>query len=78
MNPKPSTNGSMASSCCIPKVLKRPLNEVLGDAKGFRESVQVLHNFGDIFFSEEFLEPRPLMKAPQRRQRLYFADRRDR
>ena len=22
-----------------------------------------MHNFGDIFFSEEFLEPRPLMKA---------------
>ena len=45
------------------QVLKEALNEVLGDAKGFRESVQALHNFGDIFFSEEFLEPRPLMKA---------------
>ena len=45
------------------QVLKEALNEVLGDAKGFRESVQQLHNFGDIFFSEEFLEPRPLMKA---------------
>jgi len=45
------------------QVLKEALNEVLGDAEGFRESVQALHNFGDIFFSEEFLEPRPLMKA---------------
>ena len=45
------------------QVLKEALNEVLVDAKGFRESVQALHNFGDIFFSEEFLEPRPLMKA---------------
>jgi len=45
------------------QVLKEALNEVLGDANGFRESVQALHNFGDIFFSEEFLEPRPLMKA---------------
>jgi len=25
--------------------------------------VQKLHQFGDIFFSEEFLEPRPLLKA---------------
>ena len=25
--------------------------------------MQALHNFGDIFFSEEFLEPWPLMKA---------------
>ena len=31
------------------QVLKEALNEVLGDAKGFRESVQQLHNFGDIF-----------------------------
>ena len=45
------------------QVLKEALGEVLGDAKGFRESVEQLHKFGDIFFSEEFLEPRPLMKA---------------
>ncbi len=45
------------------QVLKETLEEVLEGAKGFRESVQRLHEFGDIFFSEEFLEPRPLMKA---------------
>ncbi len=45
------------------QVLKETLDEVLEGAKGFRESVQRLHEFGDIFFSEEFLEPRPLLKA---------------
>ncbi len=45
------------------QVLKEALDEVLAGAKGFRQSVQRLHEFGDIFFSEEFLEPRPLLKA---------------
>ncbi len=47
------------------QVLKETLDEVLQGAKGFAESVGRLHEFGDIFFSEEFLEPRPLMKALQ-------------
>ena len=45
------------------QVLKETLDEVLQGAKGFAESVRRLHEFGDIFFSEEFLEPRPLLKA---------------
>ena len=45
------------------QVLKEALDEVLQGAKGFTESVKRLHEFGDIFFSEEFLEPRPLLKA---------------
>ena len=45
------------------QVLKETLDEVLQGAKGFAESVHRLHEFGDIFFSEEFLEPRPLLKA---------------
>ncbi|MDA1074920.1 MAG: MoxR family ATPase [Proteobacteria bacterium] len=45
------------------QVLKETLDEVLQGAKGFTESVRRLHEFGDIFFSEEFLEPRPLLKA---------------
>ena len=45
------------------QVLKEALDEVLSGAKGFAQSVQRLHEFGDIFFSEEFLEPRPLLKA---------------
>ena len=45
------------------QVLKEQLADVLGGAKGLKESVRRLHEFGDIFFSEEFLEPRPLLKA---------------
>ncbi|MEZ5598218.1 MAG: MoxR family ATPase [Pseudomonadales bacterium] len=45
------------------QVLKETLDEVLQGARGFAESVKRLHEFGDIFFSEEFLEPRPLLKA---------------
>ena len=47
------------------QVLKQTLDEVLQGAKGFAESVKRLHEFGDIFFSEEFLEARPLLKALQ-------------
>jgi MoxR-like ATPase len=45
------------------QVLKQTVDEVLQGAQGFAESVKRLHEFGDIFFSEEFLEPRPLLKA---------------
>ena len=45
------------------QVLKETLGEILDGAKGLTESVTKLHEFGDIFFSEEFLEPRPLLKA---------------
>lgn len=45
------------------QVLKETLDEVLQGAQGFAQSISRLHEFGDIFFSEEFLEPRPLLKA---------------
>lgn len=45
------------------QVLKETLNEILDGAKGLTDSVKKLHEYGDIFFSEEFLEPRPLLKA---------------
>lgn len=45
------------------QVLKETLSDILDGAKGLSESVLKLHEFGDIFFSEDFLEPRPLMKA---------------
>ncbi len=47
------------------QVLKEALREILGGAKGLSDSVAKLHEFGDIFFSEDFLEPRPLLKALQ-------------
>ncbi len=45
------------------QVLKETLGDILDGATGLAESVDKLHSFGDIFFSEEFLEPRPLLKA---------------
>ncbi len=45
------------------QVLKETLDEVLQGAQFFAQSITRLHEFGDIFFSEEFLEPRPLLKA---------------
>jgi MoxR-like ATPase len=45
------------------QVLKEKLGDILHGAKGLAESVERLHQFGDIFYSEEFLEPRPLLKA---------------
>lgn len=45
------------------QVLKEQLGDVLRGAQGLAESVARLHEFGDIFYSEEFLEPRPLLAA---------------
>ena len=45
------------------QVLKEQLHDILQGAKGLAESVERLKTFGDIFYSEEFLEPRPLLKA---------------
>ncbi len=45
------------------QVLKETLSEILEGAKGLEQSVSKLQDFGDIFFSEKFLEPRPLLKA---------------
>jgi len=47
------------------QVLKEKLGDLLKGAKGLAESVERLHQFGDIFYSEDFLEPRPLLKAMQ-------------
>jgi len=47
------------------QVLKEKLGDLLHGAKGLAESVDRLQQFGDIFYSEDFLEPRPLLKAMQ-------------
>ena len=47
------------------QVLKEQLGDVLAGAKGLQASLERLHEFGDVFFSEDFLEPRPLLKALQ-------------
>ena len=45
------------------EVLKEQLGEILDGASGLKESIQRLHSTGDVFYSREFLEPRPLLKA---------------
>jgi MoxR-like ATPase len=47
------------------QVLKEKLGDILQGAQGLAESVERLHQFGDIFYSVDFLEPRPLLKAMQ-------------
>ncbi|MBT5109016.1 MAG: MoxR family ATPase, partial [Rhodospirillaceae bacterium] len=45
------------------QILKDKMGDTLSDTKGLDESMERLHDFGDMFFSEQFLEPRPLLKA---------------
>lgn len=45
------------------QVLKEQLGDILKGATTLSDSVDRLHEFGDIFYSEEFLEPRPLLRA---------------
>ena len=45
------------------QVLKEKLGDLMAGAQGLKESIHRLHEFDDTFFNEEFLEPRPLLKA---------------
>ena len=45
------------------QVLKDKLGDLLKGTHGLADSIDRLHEFGDIFYSEEFLEPRPLLQA---------------
>jgi MoxR-like ATPase len=45
------------------QVLKEKLGDLMAGARGLKESIARLHEFDDTFFNEEFLEPRPLLKA---------------
>ncbi len=45
------------------QLLKEKLGDILDGEKGLSESMNRLHQFGDVFYSEAFLEPRPLLKA---------------
>lgn len=47
------------------QVLKDKIGDVLQDADDLSSAMGRLHNFNDVFFSEQFLEPRPLLKALQ-------------
>lgn len=45
------------------QILKEKLGDLLEDAQGLDASMDKLHQFGDHFFSEKFLEARPLLQA---------------
>ena len=45
------------------QLLKDKLGAIMGDTADLQTAMDKLHNFGDIFFSEHFLEPRPLLQA---------------
>ena len=45
------------------QILKDKVGSVIGEADTLAVSLDKLHAFGDIFFSRNFLEPRPLLRA---------------
>ena len=45
------------------QILKDKLGEVLGGAETLAGALDRLHDFGDVLFSKEFVEPRPLLQA---------------
>jgi MoxR-like ATPase len=47
------------------QLLKDKLDSIIRHENGFAESIDKLHRYDDIFFSQHFLEPRPLLKALQ-------------
>jgi MoxR-like ATPase len=47
------------------QLLKDKLNRIIEGEMNLAESIDKLHQYDDIFFSPQFLEPRPLLKALQ-------------
>jgi MoxR-like ATPase len=47
------------------QILKDKIGSVIGETDGLVAALNKLHDFGDVFFSEQFLEPRPLLRALQ-------------
>ncbi len=45
------------------QLLKEKLGDLLKGAHDLNQSIARLHEFGDVFYSEDFLEPRPLLQA---------------
>ena len=45
------------------QILKDKVGDILQGAEGMDQAMERLRGFGDLFFSEEFLEARPLLKA---------------
>ncbi|MDY6969091.1 MAG: MoxR family ATPase [Spirochaetota bacterium] len=49
------------------QMLKDKLNDIVKGSNGLEASITKLHQYNDIFFSKEFIEPRPILKALQER-----------
>jgi len=47
------------------QILKDRMGESLADAHSMEAAMDRLHGMGDLFFSEPFMEPRPILKALQ-------------
>jgi MoxR-like ATPase len=47
------------------QILKDKINSVIGDVDDLTTALDRLHAFGDVFFSDQFLEPRPLLRSLQ-------------
>ena len=45
------------------QILKEKINDLISDADGLDASLRKLAGFQDLFFSRDFLEPRPLLQA---------------
>jgi MoxR-like ATPase len=45
------------------QILKDKIGSVIGDDDNLAQALNKLNSFGDIFFSKNFLEPRPLLRA---------------
>ena len=50
------------------QILKDKLNDLLDGAEGLADSISRVHQYDDIFFSTQFLAPRPLLKAIQQEE----------
>ncbi len=50
------------------QILKDKLNDLLEDTDGLAASVAKVHQYDDIFFSSDFLAPRPLLEALQQEE----------
>ena len=45
------------------QILKDKISQLFGDTDSLDAALERLNSFGDIFFSKQFLEPRPLLRA---------------
>ncbi len=61
--PKALYEWEYAKQLLYTQILKDKISEVLGNAKSLTEAVDRIANEDDVFFSDRFLLPRPLLKA---------------